>query len=62
MSKGITEVFQASEDPCDVIIRQDTVLDDGRTVSSMVEITTVNELTYVRDALNKALYMMEGAH
>ena len=22
MSKGITEVFQASEDPCDVIIRQ----------------------------------------
>lgn len=47
--------------PYGVIVRQDTVLDDGRTVSSMVEITTVNELTYVRDALNKALYMMEEA-
>lgn len=30
--------------PYGVIVRQDTVLDDGRTVSSMVEITTVNEL------------------
>lgn len=47
--------------PRGVIVRQGTVLDDGRTVSNMVEITTVNELTYVRDALNKALYMMEGA-
>lgn len=45
--------------PHGVIVRQDTVLDDGKTVSSMVEITTVNELTYVRDALNKALYAME---
>lgn len=62
MSKGITEVFQASEDPCDVIVRQDTVLDDGKTVTNMIDITTVNELTYVRDALNKALCMMKGAH
>lgn len=62
MSKGITEVFQASEDPYGVIVRQDTVLDDGKTVTNMIDITTVNELTYVRDALNKALYMMEGAH
>ena len=45
--------------PYGVVVRQDTVLDDGRTVSSMVEITTVNELTYVRDALNKALYAMK---
>ena len=45
--------------PYGVIVRQDTVLDDGKTVSSMVEITTVNELTYVRDALNKALRAME---
>lgn len=45
--------------PYGVIVRQDTVLDDGKTVSSMVEITTVNELAYVRDALNKALYAME---
>lgn len=52
MSKGITEVFQASEDPCDVIIRQ-----RGKDIK-----LTRNELTYVRDALNKALYMMEGAH
>ena len=62
MSKGITEVFQASEDPYGVIVRQDTVLDDGKTVTNMIDITTVNELTYVRDALNKSLYMMEGAH
>lgn len=45
--------------PYGVIVRQDTVLDDGKTVSSMVEITTVNELTYVRDAINKALRAME---
>lgn len=45
--------------PHGVIVRQDTVLDDGRTVTNMVDITTVEELTYVRDALNKALYMME---
>ena len=62
MSKGITEVFQASEDTYGVIVRQDTVLDDGKTVTNMIDITTVNEPTYVRDALNKALYMMEGAH
>lgn len=48
--------------PRGVIVRQDTVLDDGKTVTNMIDITTVNELTYVRDALNKALYMMEGAH
>lgn len=48
--------------PYGVIVRQDTVLDDGKTFTNMIDITTVNELTYVRDALNKALYMMEGAH
>lgn len=47
--------------PHGVIVRQDTVLDDGKTVTNMIDITTVNELTYVRDALNKALYMMERA-
>lgn len=48
--------------PYGVIVRHDTVLDDGKTVTNMIDITTVNETTYVRDALNKALYMMEGAH
>ena len=48
--------------PCGVIIRQDTELDDGKTVSNMVDVTTVDELTYVRDALDKALYVMERAH
>ena len=48
--------------PYGVIVRQDTVLDDGKTVTNMIDITTVNEPTYVRDALNKALYMMKGAH
>lgn len=48
--------------PYGVIVRQDTVLDDGKTVTNMIDITTVNEPTYVRDALNKSLYIMEGAH
>ena len=48
--------------PYGVIVPQDIVLDDGKTVTNMIDITTVNELTYVRDALNKALYMMEGSH
>lgn len=47
--------------PYGVIVRQNTVLDDGLTVTNMIDITTVNELTYVRDALNKALYMMKEA-
>lgn len=44
MSKGITEVFQASEDPCDVIIRH-----RGKDI----KLTRLEELEYVRNKLNK---------
>lgn len=46
--------------PYGVIVRQDTVLDDGRVVMSAVEVTTLEELEYVRDQINQAIYEMKG--